>query len=326
MTFRIAVIGCGWISNTSHAPVYQRYAALFPDVEVVCCDIDFHVAEDFRARHGFARAYHDFQKMLSVEKPDAVCLNVPEHLIAPIGCQVMQMKFPLLAEKPPGLTVSEIDQLIETARATGVIHQVAFNRRHTPLMIEMKGILKGHRIHHIDHQFLRVGRTHYDFSTTAIHAIDSIRFLAGYDFQDLQFHYQEFPQFSQTSPVANIFVNGSMDSGTTVNMSISPITGVSIETTSLHAVDHTFIIRFSLGTENPGIVQWFEKGKLIREFTSLDFSHTTDESILSGFENEDITFFSAVRQNRQPADTFASCRQSVEIMQAIRERQVEYHL
>lgn len=326
MTFKIAVIGCGWISTTSHAPVYKRYAASFPDVELVCCDINFSTAESFCAEHGFAHAYQDYQEMLTVEKPDAVCLNVPEHLIASMGCQVMQMGYPLLAEKPPGLTVSEIDQLISTAQSTGAIHQVAFNRRHAPLMIELKQMLRGQSIHHINHQFYRVGRTRYDFSTTAIHAIDSIRFLAGCDFQHLRFQYQEFPALSETVPVANFFLDGSMTSGASVNMSISPITGVNTETTILHTFERTFIIKFQIGSENPGTLQCFEKGKLIIDLNAVDFSRTTDDSILNGFENENISFFSAVRAGRQPTDTFASCRQSVEVMQAMRERQAEYHL
>ncbi len=325
MTFKIAVIGCGWVSNASHAPVYKRYAASFPDLELVCCDVNFSAAESFRAEHGFDCAYQDFQNMLSVEKPDAVCLNVPEHLISSIGCQVMQMGFPLLAEKPPGLDISEIDQLIASAQSTGVIHQVAFNRRHAPLMVELKRMLRGESIHHIDHQFYRVGRTRYDFSNTAIHAIDSIRFLAG-DFKQLRFQYQEFPQLSEKAPVANFFINGSTVSGATVNMSISPITGLNTETTTLHTFNHTFVIKFILGAENPGHLYRYKNGGLITELNSVDFSNTSDDTILSGFENEDVSFFTAVREGRQPADTFASCRQSVEIMQAMRERWTEYHL
>lgn len=325
MGFKIAVIGCGWVSNASHAPVYKRYAASHSDVELVCCDVNFAAAEAFRAEHGFDCAYQDYQKMLATEKPDAVCLNVPEHLISSIGCQVMQMGFPLLAEKPPGLNTAEINNLIATARSTGVIHQVAFNRRYAPLMIELKRRLHGHTIHHIDHQFYRVRRTRYDFSNTAVHAIDSIRYLGG-DFQKLLLKYQEFPPLSSEAPVANFFIDGKIVSGATVNMSISPITGLNTETTTLHTLDHTFIIKFTLGAENPGTLQCFQDGDLIADLNSADFSQTNDDSILSGFENEDVSFFTAVREGRQPADTFESCKQSVEIMQAMRERKPEYCL
>ena len=60
-------------------------------------------------------------------------------------------------------------------------HQVAFNRRYTPLVVELKRRLAGATIQHIDCQFYRVGRTGSDFTTTAIHGIDTVRFLAGCD-------------------------------------------------------------------------------------------------------------------------------------------------
>jgi hypothetical protein len=126
--------------------------------------------------------------------------------------------------------------------------------------------------------------------------------------------------------VANFFLGGSMTSGASIKISISPITGVNTETTILHTFDRTFIIKFHIGSENPGTLQCFEKGRLTTDLNAVDFSRTTDDSILSGFDNENISFFSAVREGRQPADTFASCQQSVEVMQAMRERQAEYHI
>jgi hypothetical protein len=121
-------------------------------------------------------------------------------------------------------------------------------------------------------------------------------------------------------------ISGSMTSGATVNCSISPVAGVNTETTILHAIDHTFVIKFKLNSSDPGLLQHFEKGFLLQEMTSTEFSSAHDDSILSGFENEDVSFFDAVRDGIQPVNTFASCRQSVEIMQAMRERRAEYHL
>jgi len=323
MSFKIAVIGCGWVSTASHGPVYQRYAASNFDVELsACCDVDLTRAEQFAAQFGFSHAYTDFRQMLDSERPSAVCLNVPERLICEMGCQVMELGYPLLSEKPPGLTLAEIDQLIDVACATGVIHQVAFNRRHTPLIVELKRLLAGYLIHHIDHHFYRVCRHKYDFSATAVHAIDSLRFLAG-DFAHIRFHYKEFPELGQ---VANFLLDGVMDSGATATLSIAPLTGLNVERTIIHAVDHTFCLNLNLGPDAPGSLQHFEKGQLALNINAAEFSHSIDDTVLNGFEAQAVSFFEAVRGNRHPADTFASCRQSVAIMQAMRERQAEYRL
>ncbi|RPH61045.1 MAG: gfo/Idh/MocA family oxidoreductase [Chloroflexi bacterium] len=325
MSFKIAVIGCGWVSTACHGPVYQRYAASHPDIELsACCDLDLTRSEQFAAQFGFSRAYTDFRQMLEAERPTVACLNVPEHLISEMGCAVLQFGYPLLAEKPPGLSVAEIDRLIDVARATGILHQVAFNRRHTPLIVELKRQLVGHTIHNIDHHFYRVGRTKYDFSTTAVHAIDSLRFLAG-DFTHIRFHYQEFPALSHLAPVANFLLDCDMASGATATLSISPIAGLNVERTLVHALDHTFCLHLNLGPDAPGSLLHYEKGNLIQNVNAAAFSASTDDTILNGFEAQAFSFFESVRANRQPADTFTSSRQSVAIMQAMRERQAEYH-
>ena len=41
MTFKIAVIGCGWVSMDCHGPAYARYAQTHPGIELTaCCDLD----------------------------------------------------------------------------------------------------------------------------------------------------------------------------------------------------------------------------------------------------------------------------------------------
>lgn len=300
MTLKIAVIGCGWVSTVSHGPVYQRYAAAHPDVELsACCDLDLARAEQFAAQFGFSRVYSDYRQMLEAEHPTVACLNVPERFTSEMGCEIMRMGYPLLAEKPPGLSVVEIDRLIDVSGATGILHQVAFNRRHTPLLVELKRQLAGHAIHHIDHQFYRVGRTKYDFSATAVHAIDSLRFLAG-DFAKIRFHYQEFPALSQVAPVANFLLDCELTSGATTSLSISPISGINVERTTVHALDHTFCLHLNLGPDAPGSLLHYEKGNLAQNINAAEFSGSTDDTILNGFDAQAVSFLSPFASTANP--------------------------
>ena len=320
MAFKIAVIGCGWISTACHGPVYIKYAADHPDTELTaCCDVDASRAEGFRYQYGFARSYTDYHAMLEREKPDVVCLNVPEKLLCEMGCWIMEMGIPLFSEKPPGLTVAEIDRMIKTAKSTGVIHQVAFNRRFSPLVIELKRQMKDITVHHLDHQFYRIGRTAYDFTATAIHAVDTVRFLMG-DYQHIRFHYQEFLALSQKAPTANFLLDCTFASGATALLSICPVTGVSLERTIVHGVDHTFFLCMNTGPDVPGRLQHFEKGQFIQELTGAEFTGSTEDLVLSGFDAENTIFFDAVRSGQQPVHDFQSCRQSVEIMACMRDR------
>jgi len=330
VSFKIAVIGCGYITGASHGPAYVRYAAQHADVELAaCCDVDGARAEELRARCGFARAYTDYLALLDAEKPNAVCLNVPERLTCEMGCHILERGYPLLAEKPPGLTVEEVERLAATAETHGVLHQVAFNRRHAPLVVELKRLLEGRAVSHVHLDFLRIGRTRYDFTTTAIHAVDTARFLLGCDYQHVRFQYQAFPDLG--TDVANFFLDGVFTSGVTARLSICPVTGVSVERVAVHAVDHTWFLSLNNGPEarsetghSGGSLRHFEKGQLVLDLDGAQFCGSQDDTILSGFYAEDAAFFDAVRAGRQPADDFRSARQSVEVMQAMRERKPVY--
>jgi myo-inositol 2-dehydrogenase / D-chiro-inositol 1-dehydrogenase len=325
MSFSIAVIGCGWISQSRHGPAYARYRREHPDVALsACCDTDPQRAETFAAQFGFRRWYTDYRAMLETERPSVVCLNVPVALISEIGCEVMQRGFPLLSEKPPGLTVTEIDRLIATARETGVLHQAAFNRRFAPLVTELKKRLAGRAIQHIDLHFFRVGRTDEDFSTTAIHAIDTARFLAGSDYSQVRFSYQDLPEY-RPARVANTFLDCRFLSGASASISLCPVTGLTVERSLVHTGNNVFCLSMNLGPDAPGRLQQYEAGKLVLDLDGAQCAGIgpggSDDFILSGFLAEDVAFFDAARAGRQPEHDFASCRQSVEIMQALRERQ-----
>ncbi len=139
MTFKICVIGCGALANSHHGPAYVKYARDHLNTELTaCCDLVAQKAADYTRRFGFQRWYSDPLRMLETERPDAVCLVVPPAMTCTLTCQVLEMGFPLLLEKPPGLTTEEIDRMIAAARASGTPNQVAFNRRYTPLVAALK--------------------------------------------------------------------------------------------------------------------------------------------------------------------------------------------
>ncbi len=57
---------------------------------------------------------------------------------AALTCQILHMGIPVQLEKPPGLTVTEVDAMIAAADQTGTPNQVAFNRRYTPLLVRLR--------------------------------------------------------------------------------------------------------------------------------------------------------------------------------------------
>ena len=322
MTFRIAIIGCGWVSNACHGPAYKIYSMQHPDVELAaCCDVDAEKAEKFRIQFGFRKSYRDHRVMLDVERPDAVCLNVPEPLICPLGCSILEAGFPLLCEKPPGLCLEETDRLIASARKGRAIHQVAFNRRYTPLINELKRRLNQRPIDYIQYDLHRFGRLKKDFSTTAIHAIDVVRYLLNSDYQDVRFHYLE-PNPGRLSYI----LEGTLVCGTMFRICAFPTSGVAVERATVLAPDSAWYLACNIGFDTPGWLRYYESGKLIEEINGADLSGTEEDYILNGFFAEDVAFFEAVRSGEQTESDFVSARQSVEIMQCLRERRSDFHM
>jgi predicted dehydrogenase len=264
--------------------------------------------------------------MLAAEKPDAVCILVPPEQLCRLTSQCLEMRIPVLVEKPPGKTLAEIDQMIKVADETQTPNQVAFNRRYTPLVQKMKSLLESDSagLQHIRYDFCRIGRRDADFSTTAIHGIDTVRFLAGSDYARVHFYYQEMPELGPA--VANIFLECTFESGATAQLNFTPVSGAVLERATLHAEDKVYNLHLPVwgGFDAPGRLFLVSDNQVQMDISGPQLSDEEDDYLLNGFYGENAAFFDDVRQGRFPQGDLKSGRQSVEIAQAMRERQAVY--
>jgi myo-inositol 2-dehydrogenase/D-chiro-inositol 1-dehydrogenase len=329
MTFKICVIGCGQLANSHHGPAYVKYAEENPDTELTACsDVIEQRTVDFSSRFGFRQHYTDPLRMLEVEHPDAVCLLVPPAITTGLACQILKRRYPLLIEKPPGLTVVETDQMIEAARLSGTPNQVAFNRRYAPLTAFVKNLLVENvapgDLQHLHYDFFRIRRNDADFSTSAIHGIDLVRFLAGSDYADVAFHYQELP--AQGPTTANIMMDCTFESGVTAQLCFCPVSGAVMERLTVHCLDQIYFLKLPIWNafDAPGSLVHVREGKVLGTYSGPEVSAGAEDFVLNGFYQEDAQFFNDIRNGRAPRGNIESSRQSVEIAQCTRERRVHY--
>jgi len=265
------------------------------------------------------------RKMLDAERPDAVSLVVPVERTGELAGLILEWGFPLLLEKPPGRTVAEVDRMI--AAAGGIVHQVAFNRRFAPLVRELKRRLDdvGSPLQHVRYEMARVDRRDPDFSTTAIHGVDAVRFLAGSDYAEVRFRYQ--PLAGVGPGVVNVFLDAVMESGVTAQLGFCPLAGVVVERATLHARDHTFELHLGIwdSVDAPGRVRHFEHGRLHREVAGDSVAERDAPFVHGGFYGEYESFLVALREGRPPSPSLEEARQSVAVMECMRERRNEYH-
>lgn len=274
--FKICIIGCGSHSSGVHGPSLREYAGLNPQAALAaCCDMNAAKAAEYSREFGFMKSYSDFEKMLDDEKPDAVSIVTPVEATFGVVSKVMKKGYPVIFEKPPGRDSREVRELLSISRQCDIPNRVAFNRRFMPLVRKLKEMmdenLKPGTIQNIEYHMGRVNRIDPDFSTTAIHGIDAVRYIMDSAYKHIRFFYQEFPELGQG--VANIYMHCTFENGAAASINFCPVSGTTDERVRIDALDNTFLLNTCYPTERWSCFQTGTGGKIIacpwRGFTSL---------------------------------------------------------
>lgn len=326
MALKICTIGCGNHSAMVHGPSYQKYVKNYPDtILAACCDLSPEKAADYQQRFGFGKHYTDMHEMLDQEKPDAVCVIVPEPYICQTSIAVMELGYPVLLEKPPGLCKEETMKMIAAAEETGVINQVAFNRRYLPLNRKLKEAIGLHAkdtVQSLFYEFYRYGRREASFETTAIHGIDAAKFIIGSDYKEVRFSYLEMPKLGEK--VANLLLDCVFENGVTARLNFCPCTGVVLERICVTALDQTFFLTTPIwdGVDAPGEMIHMEGCKVKSRISGLELTDSQEMFETNGFYQENEAFFENVRHGKKSENDIRSTLQSVEIAEAIKLRKI----
>ena len=324
MAFKICTVGCGGMANGGHGPSFRKNAAERADTVLAgCCDVDPGRAEAYREKFGFRRAYTDMETMLKAERPDAVSLVVPVSLTERLSIQVMEMGFPVILEKPPGMDREQTLRMIEVAERTGVYNQVSFNRRHMPIVRRFKELRQGLQGQMWQYEFYRVNRRDADFSTTSIHGIDTMKFLAGSDYKHIRFRYLPNPANPELVPM--ILLDCEFADGQAGRITFAPATGVSAERCTMHGTNEmiyaTFPYHSTAGSlDANGLITVARDGQVVHQ----EPGQVAEGFVENGFYGENAHFFDCVRSGIRPTDDIASGLQAVEIADCIRKRKEFY--
>lgn len=323
--FKICVIGCGYMAKAGHGPAFRKYAAEHEGIVLAgCCDIKAEAAAEFAAAFGFQRSYTDYRVMLDEIKPDVVSLLSPVALTSALAVDILRMGYPLILEKPPGRNKSEILAIDEAAREAGVSVRTAFNRRYTPLVKKLKELIGHERILNITYQMYRSGRRDPDFSTTSIHAIDAVRFIADSSYQCLSLTFQELPEAGDG--VANIYINGETKSGAVVQLSLVPMGGTIAERISVNTDMATYYVElpFWKNHDSPGSLLRVVGMDITHRITGDTLVTSTEMFEESGFYEENSSFFDHLRSGGATINDTIDGLQPVEIADCIRRRIKRY--
>ncbi|MGX1125046.1 Gfo/Idh/MocA family protein [Pseudomonas sp. HLS-6 TE3448] len=125
---RIALIGAG-VMGRQH---YQHLRTL--DQAQLCAVADPNEsAAEFAAECGVAY-YADYRQMLALARPEAVIVANPNALHVSTALDCLAAGVPVLLEKPVGVQLGEVRELVAASKATGLPVLVGHHRRHNPLI------------------------------------------------------------------------------------------------------------------------------------------------------------------------------------------------
>ena len=121
-----AIIGCGLIGK-------KRLAGLPAGSKLaVACDTNLSRAEELVKLAGTGRAVADFKLAVADPQVDAVIVAVINSALAEVSAAAIRAGKHVIVEKPAGISVQQIDELIALEKNHGVCVRVGFNHRYHP--------------------------------------------------------------------------------------------------------------------------------------------------------------------------------------------------
>ena len=304
---RLGLIGCGEHAEGSHAVPLARYASENPGeiLLAAACDLRLERAREFCRRYGFARPYTDFEEMLSKEDLDGCISVMPTERIAAVGIRLLQTRIPCVIEKPLGVSLMEVSDLLEAAKETETPHMVSVNRRFMPLLnAGLDWAKKIGPLRYVRCTMIRHERNESDFIwSTAVHAIDALRYVAGDISEfDVQIHRTE------KSAARWYSISVQFHNGTLGHVEVLPTAGMVQETYELAGEGFRCSITSPFG--QPLSMYCWQGNKLVlEEILSID----SPEDVMNGSYNEVIEFVRALRTGTTPYPSIKEVAPSVQL-------------
>ncbi|HEX7301882.1 Gfo/Idh/MocA family oxidoreductase [Lentzea sp.] len=135
---RAAVVGTGAIAS-AHA---EALRAAGDRVELVAvADVDADRAAAFAAEQGVPRTYPGLTAMLDAESLDVVHVCTPPRHHVPLALECLAADVHVLVEKPPALSLSEVDALIAAERGSRASVATVFQHRFGPAAVRLRRLV-----------------------------------------------------------------------------------------------------------------------------------------------------------------------------------------
>jgi predicted dehydrogenase len=304
MMIRLGLIGCGEHAETGHAVPLARYVAVHRDqIELTAaCDVQLPRAQNFCSKYGFKNAYSSANEMLRQAELDGCIAVVPPEKIAEVGATLLRTGIPCVVEKPLGTSLAEVAFLLDVAKATHTRNMVSVNRRFMPFLNRAVAWTRSFGpLRYVRCTMTRHARNESDFIwTTAIHAVDALRYIAG---EVLESSVRTIKGEGLASWHA---IDLQFESGTRGHIDVLPTAGAVEETYDLFGEGFRASVTSPFGAQRS--VCCFRGNKLVLEEVAGD---DMPEDVLNGGYAEAEEFIRALSQGDAPRPSIDEVAPSV---------------
>ena len=126
---KIGVIGCGMVANIGHLPVYER--SQDTEIWAVADPLEAHLKKVSK-RYNVNKLYANPNDLIDDPNIDAISICSPHWAHSQQAMRAARNEKHILCEKPIGLTLDEVDKMIEIVEKNDVIFQTATQKRFDP--------------------------------------------------------------------------------------------------------------------------------------------------------------------------------------------------
>jgi len=125
-TLKVGVIGCGMVANIGHLPAYQN--SPLAEVVAVADPLKAHLKK-VQNKFNIPKCYEDSKDLIDDPNIDAISICSPHWLHTEQAIRAAENGKHILCEKPIGLSLEEIDEMIKVVEKNDVIFQTATQKR-----------------------------------------------------------------------------------------------------------------------------------------------------------------------------------------------------
>ena len=139
MTLRVAILGCGAVTNVIYRPALKEVQA---DLELVgAADLNPDNGHSLLKEFPQGEFFCDYRQMLAELRPDAAIVALPHAFHKTASVDAMRLGIDVFCEKPMAMNSTECEEIERTVSKTGRVFTVNMFRRLFPSVKEIKRMI-----------------------------------------------------------------------------------------------------------------------------------------------------------------------------------------